>query len=234
MSSTAPVKVFLDIGAHIGETLSVIIHPRWGFYRIVCFEPAPSYWADLKALADERVEICQFGLWREATTLVLNNAGRVGASIAADKNDVATKTECEFQDVAAWFEANIDEADEVYVKINVEGAEADVVQRLATTGQIGKIDHLLIHFDVRKSPSLSDREPLMPAQLTESGVEFQLSEEIQFGGLLRGTRNWLRWCGVSGPFRDIRYKRLKRIEHQLRTWLYPIKVMLLARSRGPG
>jgi len=34
-------KVFLDIGAHLGETLSEIRKEQYGFDRIVCFEPSP-------------------------------------------------------------------------------------------------------------------------------------------------------------------------------------------------
>ncbi len=162
--------------------------------------------------------------------MTLNNPGHVGASIASDKGVVNLQTDCDFHDVAEWFEANVDNTDKVYVKINIEGAEADVIDRLATAGQIGKIDHLLIHFDVRKSPSMRDREPVLRAQLRASGVEFQAAEEIQFGGATRGTRNWLRWCDADTRTRDLRFKKLKRVEHRMRRLLYPVKVKVLARS----
>ena len=33
------MKIFLDIGSHYGETLSVIQQSKYGFDRIYCFEP---------------------------------------------------------------------------------------------------------------------------------------------------------------------------------------------------
>ena len=49
------MKVFLDVGAHLGETLEVVQDRRWGFERIVSFEPAPGCWPHVEAVAGERV-----------------------------------------------------------------------------------------------------------------------------------------------------------------------------------
>jgi FkbM family methyltransferase len=221
------VKVFLDIGAHIGETLSVVRQPRWGFDRIVCFEPAPVCWPQIEALADERVELCRFGLWSEDKTITLHNPGYVGASIAADSSAVTDTMECEFRDAAAWFAQNLAEGDLVYAKINIEGAEADLIDRLFQSGELSKIDHLLVHFDVRKAPSLAHREPGIHAALLASGVDFQPAEKIQFGGVIRGTRNWLRWVEGNPWTRDLRFKVLRRCGHAVRRRLYPTKLRLL-------
>lgn len=225
------MKVFLDIGAHVGETLSVVLDPRWQFDRIHCFEPAPACWAPLQQLADERVELHRFGLWKETTALVLHNPGAIGASVAADKDPVQQSTECAFVDAGAWFAEHVDAADVVYAKINVEGAEADIVDRLVETGEIAKIDHLVIHLDVVKSPSLRAREPLLRAQLAASGVDVVPADEIIFGGATRGARNWLRWLDSTSPLRDLRYKTLQQRWERLRFLLYPAKQWLVARAR---
>jgi len=225
------VKVFLDIGAHIGETLSVVRHPRWAFDRIVCFEPAPVCWPQIEVLTDERVEVCKFGLWSEDTTMTLHNPGHVGASIATDTTDLTESVDCAFRDAAAWFAENVSAEDTVYAKINVEGAEADLIERLFNSGELSKIDHLLVHFDVRKAPSLAHREPEVRRQLVASGVEFQPAEDIQFGGVIRGTRNWLRWVEGSPLTRDLRFKVLRRGGHAVRLRLYPSKRRLLG-DRG--
>ncbi|SDD03234.1 FkbM family methyltransferase [Auraticoccus monumenti] len=220
-------KVFLDIGAHIGETLAVVRDPKWHFDRIVCFEPAPVCWPRIEALADERVEICRFGLWSEDATMTLHNPGDVGASTAFDKNPITDSADCAFRDAAVWFAENVSDSDQVYAKINVEGAEADLIDRLFGSGELAKIDHLLVHFDVRKAPSLSHREPAVRAQLVASGVDFQSAEEIQFGGVIRGTRNWLQWVEGNRRTRDLRFKVLRRREHAVRRRLYPLKQRLL-------
>lgn len=222
------MKVFLDIGAHLGETLEVVREPRWAFDRIVCFEPAPACWPEIERLSDERVELCQFGLWSEDTTMTLHNPGDVGASIAADKEAVSATADCAFRDAAGWFAVNVSAGDVVYAKVNVEGAEADLIERLFQSGELSKIDHLLVHFDVRKVPSLAHREPEVRRQLEVSGVDFQPADAIQFGGVYRGTRNWLRWVEGNRWTRDLRFKVLRRRGHAVRRRLYPLKARILA------
>jgi FkbM family methyltransferase len=80
------MRVFLDIGAHLGETLSVVRARKWGFDRIVCFEPAAVCWPKIRELADERVELCTFGLSDRDQVLTLHNPGSVGASLWAAKD----------------------------------------------------------------------------------------------------------------------------------------------------
>jgi FkbM family methyltransferase len=221
------VRIFLDIGAHEGETLSVAKDERWRFDRIVCFEPAPACWPAIDALADSRVELARFGLWKQDDSLVLHNVGQIGASMSDDK-DTSTGVDatCEFRDAGKWFATNLDPEDEVFAKINVEGAEADVVRRLAETGTLALIDHLMIHFDVRKVPSLRHREVECRTHLDAAGVDYQPAEDIEFGGVYRGTRNWLRWCEANPRTRDLRYKMLARWEHSIRRALYPVKQRL--------
>lgn len=221
------MKVFLDIGAHDGETLQVVRDPVWGFDRIVCFEPAPVCWPKIEALADSRVELCRFGLWKDDAIIALHNPGQIGASMSADKDKVTDVIPCDFRDAARWFADNLRDEDEVYAKINAEGAEVDIIDNLATAGELRRIDHLLVHFDVRKIPSLRDREPAMRAQLEAAGVEYHPADEIQFGGVGRGTRNWLRWCNSNPRTRDLRYKTLGRFGHRVRLRLYPVKQAVL-------
>lgn len=221
------MKIFLDIGAHTGETVQVVKESRWGFDRIVSFEPAPSCWSRLEAAGTDKTELCRFGLWREDAIMVLNNAGQVGASLSADKDGSAATAECEFRDAGTWFQANLSESDEVYAKINVEGAEAELVQRLAETRSLALIDHLLIHFDVRKIPSKRHLEGRVMDLLDAAGVEYVSADEIQFGGVYRGTCNWLAWCHSGSRFRDLRYRRVSKLVGAARRRAYPVKRLLL-------
>jgi FkbM family methyltransferase len=225
------MRVFLDVGAHNGETLAVVRDPRWRFDRIFCFEPAPQCWPALEALADERVCLCRFGLSSQDETLYLRDAGSVGASTAekAQRSD-AGELACEFRDAAAWFKDNLQDTDEIFAKINVEGAEAEILPRLATTGALSFIDHLLIHFDVRKVPSLRHVEPELHGLLADAKVEYFSADQIAFGGVYRGTRNWLSWCADDSWARDWRYRRFRKLEHRIRLRLYPLKRIGLPRG----
>src|SRR6059058_4251026 len=68
-------SVFLDVGAHVGETLRVVLDRRYPFQRIVCFEPVRGCWVSLQRLADAHVEICEFGLGRATACLTIHGAG---------------------------------------------------------------------------------------------------------------------------------------------------------------
>jgi FkbM family methyltransferase len=220
------MKVFLDVGAHIGETLDVVRHAEWAFDSIVCFEPAPECWSQIAAFADDRVELCRFGLWDRDEDIELHNPGAVGASLWEDKDVVTGSTRCEFRDAATWFRNNVHRDDTVYMKINTEGAEVEMIRCLAAGGQLSKVDHLLVHFDVRKVPSKRHQEAEARTLLETAGVSYLSADEIQFGGVSRGTRNWLRWC-EAGRARDLRFKVLPRFVFIFRRRLYPLKRRLL-------
>lgn len=179
------------------------------------------------AASDQRVEVCKFGLSDRDQTIPLHNAGTVAASIAGDKDPVSPTTDCEFRSASEWFADNLSRDELVYVKINVEGAEAALVADLCASGEVGKIDHLLIHLDVRKFPSLAHLAQPLLNQLDESGIEYRTAESIEFGGVTRGTKNWLKWCDANERYRDFRYVTLSRWEHAVRLRLYPLKVRLM-------
>jgi FkbM family methyltransferase len=220
------MRVFLDVGGHLGETLAEVVHPRWRFDRIVVFEPSSRCWPALEALADGRVEICRFGLWHEDATLALHDPGAIGASVAAEKALTQVTEDCRFVDATEWFAANLTPDDTVFCKLNCEGAECDVLDRLHAGGELTKIDHLLVHFDVRKVPSMAHRAGPTERRLDESGVSWLEAEGILFGrSHARKTANWLAWC-ESTPLGRLRYSVVNRITFRARQRLYPLKQRL--------
>ena len=58
------MKIFLDIGSHIGQTLHEVTKEKYAFDKIVCFEPSSFCLDQLKKFAeeDDRIIICEFGL----------------------------------------------------------------------------------------------------------------------------------------------------------------------------
>lgn len=213
-------KLFLDIGAHIGETLTVAQDPRWAFDRIFCFEPAPQCWEHLESIADDRTEILRFGLWNADTCRTLHDPGLIGASIFANKADSSDTIDVELRDAAKWFHANISVDDEVVMKVNCEGAECDVLDHLLESGELAKVDELVVHFDVRKVPGLEERELLTRAGLAAQAVPYHAAEDVFFGrNVTEKTRNWLDWYHSSRLGR-IRHTVGRRTEFALRTRLY--------------
>lgn len=216
-------RLFLDIGAHNGETLEEAVKLHWHFDKIVCFEPASSCWPMIERLADGRVGLERFGLWDRDASLELHDPGAIGASLSIEKALTETVEVCEVRDAADWFAQNVCAADRVYVKINVEGAECDIVERLIDTGEISKIDHLMLHFDVRKIPSQAHRAAEVEASLNRVGIDWIDARSIMFGrNHALKTANWLAYCDARAAER-LRLRLAVRLAFRARQVAYRLR-----------
>lgn len=102
------------------------------------------------------------------------------------------------------------------MKVNCEGAEVPVLDRLLDTGELSKVDELLVHFDCEKIPELRHLGQALRSRLRRSGVPYRAAEEIFFGRTVEEkTANWLDWFFASGP-RRLRYAVGRRIEFAVR------------------
>lgn len=161
-------RVFLDVGAHRGQTLeAVVAMPE--FDRIVCFEPCSALWPKLEEIADERTIIKPFGLWNRDGTFPVYQPGSKGAGLwVKDNGRGADETEqCEFVRASEWVLRNVGYDDTVWMKINCEGAECDIVDDLLDSGEFDRIDFLMIDFDVRKIAAMKHREAETRARLAQ-------------------------------------------------------------------
>ena len=226
-------RVFLDVGGHIGETLAEVVKPRWRFDRIWTFEPASACRPSLERIADHRVEVVPAGWWTRTATLELHDPGAIGASIVADKSLTAAVEWCQFVDAADWMEQHLREDDHVWLKLNCEGAECDVLEHLLDRGAIARVDHLLVHFDVEKIPSMADRAAPTRRRLDDAHVEVVEPRQIMFGrSHALQTANWLAWSEAHS-LRRLRHRYVNRVTYRGRQLLYPMKLKVQsARSRG--
>jgi FkbM family methyltransferase len=194
------VKVFLDVGAHDGESLHAVRDPKYGFDRIYCFEPASACWPALEAVADDRVTVCRFGLWNRTCEHALYEAGSIGASLYEDKFRTAPAEErAQFVRASDWFRANLGERDELFLKLNCEGAEVDIVEDLLESGELARVRSAMIDPDIRKVRSLAHRERELRDRLAASGLtNYFMREEVMIGATHRERiQNWLRAAGAE-------------------------------------
>src|SRR5215211_7027575 len=216
MTGTMPRRIMLDVGGHVGETLVEVVKPRWAFDRIYTFEPASSCWPSLVRYADHRVEIVPAGWWNVDGDLDLHDPGQVGASLLGEKARTEQVERCRFVDAAAWLRSTLDPDDLVWLKLNCEGAECVVLDHLYEQGELRRIDHLVVHFDVEKIPSLASQAVDTRERLDAARVEWIEASTILCGRshALR-TANWLAWTEASGLER-LRYSHLARWEFRAR------------------
>jgi FkbM family methyltransferase len=201
-SCDRPMKVFLDVGAHKGETVKAVRDPKYRFDRIVCFEPVRSCVDTLRRLQDPRVEVCAFGLWKETCERPIFQPGALGASIFHDKGLSDSYEKALFVSATEWFRSNIGQADVVYAKLNCEGSECDLLDDLLDSGEITKIRHLLIYFDVRKIPSQRHREAEVRTRLLDHPtISVALGEQYRSGLThVAQIQSWLDAVGTDESF----------------------------------
>lgn len=146
-------KIFLDIGSFTGITTKIIL--EYNFDIIHCFEPVKQNYKIIeKNLNNEKINLHKFGLLNKTCDKLIYNSGSQGGSVFKEKKQEGinkNKIElCNFIKASDWFKDNICDDDYTVTKINVEGAEINIINDLLDTGEYDKIDHLLFSFDIEK------------------------------------------------------------------------------------
>ncbi|MGQ0802747.1 MAG: FkbM family methyltransferase [Actinomycetota bacterium] len=193
------MKLFLDVGAHVGETLEAVLDPRYGFDRIVCFEPTSECQTQLLGFDDTRVTVCPFGLWNETTERAIFAPGTLGASIFDRGHDLDEHEMARFVKASDWFRDNVAADDVVYVKLNCEGSECDILDDLIDSGEIRKVEEMVVHWDVRKIPSHAHREGEVRQRLRALGFRNALDAGwVMYGRTVEAkTHHWLHALGAD-------------------------------------
>jgi FkbM family methyltransferase len=190
----AAMKIFLDVGANTGQSLIAAIDSPLKFDKIISFEPAPQCWPYLKTLANNRVKIEKFGLWNKTCQQAIFQPGTKGAGMwKKDKGLIDQTQVCNFVRATDYFTALPWNAD-IWMKLNCEGAECDILDDLLDSGEFGKVKFLMVDFDVRKIAAMKHREAETMERLRPFGFpRISTSKEV-----MRGTthqdriNNWLR------------------------------------------
>ncbi len=84
--SSNPSRVFLDVGAHFGESIFKALNPRLQFDLIVAFEPSNVGCERLKRIKSKNFQIEQYGLGDSDIELTLFSAGYLGGVFLVRKS----------------------------------------------------------------------------------------------------------------------------------------------------
>lgn len=211
--------VFLDIGAHWGETLEEALSPVWRFDIVYAFEPDPEAVRILEQkfapdIASGKLILVPAALSNrdgEADLFGGNEGG--GASLYAEKTNIdATKHEkVQLISSTAFFRAHFTSSDLILAKLNCEGGEVDILQDLAASGEIQKIARLVVDFDIRKVRGKRRQARATIEAMRKAGFSrFLLTENVMIGADARArTRNAIAhmpearaYCGEPGSLPD--------------------------------
>lgn len=139
----SPNSVVLDVGAFVGDWAEKIAE-RYDAV-VHAFEPAPGALRQLDARAERfpGIHVHAFGLGRRDETATLALAGP-GSSIYADSGSFG-EADVPIRDVVTVLdELGIDRVD--LLKVNIEGGEFDLLDRLAEAGRLDRIDRVMVQF----------------------------------------------------------------------------------------
>lgn len=137
----SPSSYVLDLGGYEGQWASDIFD-RYGS-RIAVFEPVASYAADIRErFADNDViDVFQFGLGASSRTETIFLRG-AGSSTYGKK---AAAEQMHLVDVREWFDDH-DVSQVDLMKINIEGGEFELLERMLECDLVARVVDLQIQF----------------------------------------------------------------------------------------
>lgn len=178
--------IFVDVGAHEGQTLEEVVKPRYGFDRIYALEPMPDQFAELvlRFGGHPGVTLLNAGLADQSGRLTLYGDNEaMDATLYATKRDTVDPTfttECAFlraSDFVGSLPPGL-----VVVKLNCEGGEIPILDDLVSSGAIWGLHEVMIDFDIRKVDGHEAEEQRILGRLASIGFSrYSLSEEVMQG-----------------------------------------------------
>ncbi|PTX01821.1 FkbM family methyltransferase [Pararhodobacter aggregans] len=191
-------KIFLDVGGHVGQSLEEVLKPLYSFDVVYCFEPFPAHAEVIRnRFSDPRLRLIEYGLSNVTGPLEFHSDGLDDMGASVKKREGETKsivTRCDFVRASDFFRDHIAADDLVVMKLNCEGSECDIMNDLMDSGEIIKIDNVMIDFDVRKFAHLAQEEPKLKQRMAATGFDrFSLCERVMKGRThQKRIANWLR------------------------------------------
>lgn len=161
-------SLVLDFGGYEGQWTSDIFS-RY-LCNIVIFEPIDSFASKVRERfkLNNKIEVCEYGLGSSSRTETIN--------ISADSSSTFGKSldtkSIEIIDVHDWIEERgISKID--LVKINIEGGEYELLERLIDSGLIGIINNIQVQFHDISNDSRQRMEQIQVSLLKTHGPTYQ-------------------------------------------------------------
>lgn len=142
--------MFVDCGGHNGSSVRKFRQTRDPLCEVVTFEPNPLYAECYRGL--ERHRLIAAAVWTEdgAGSFYLDPIDGDGSSLFRDKRTGSIDRDRPIQiatvDLSAWILRTIPEGDSIILKLDVEGAEYDVLDKMLSDGTDRYVRELLIEW----------------------------------------------------------------------------------------
>ena len=179
-------NLFIDIGAHIGESIEIASSRSYNFDLIIAVEPSAYCQKFLKKYRNPSILIQKIGLGSSNRNVTLYGSGSVGGSLFAEKIPYWSLNEkIKVLRFSEWYRENVSKESLVWIKINAEGAEFEIIEELKLIEK-KSIVSMLVSFDVEKIPGYENKkQKLIDILQCELEIPFvERSKEI-------GVTEWL-------------------------------------------
>jgi FkbM family methyltransferase len=168
------MRIFVDIGGHYGETIDIALDPRYQFDRVLSFEPSQVCLKVLHRFKDPRVEVFGIALTNMNGPQELFGAGLLGASTRQKPYEGYSRREVVASvDAGAFLARCCAESDDIFLKMNCEGSEVEIIESLFESGFLSRVRSLFVEFDIvgilEEGESLRDKSEEF---LKESSVSY--------------------------------------------------------------
>jgi FkbM family methyltransferase len=184
-------RVFVDCGANTCTVLRSFVKKLPKDFEFVAFEPQPELRRAgrraVRDLRDTKIDFIPKAVWIEngvidlylATEWGRNHRGGSTLIAGHTKNkssvDYADPVRVEALDFSEWLRRNFDEDDHVIVKMDIEGAEYDVLEKVIRDGNLPLIDELIVEFHQRMNDTIpKERHERLLATLEASPCRLEI------------------------------------------------------------
>ena len=155
---------FIDCGANIGQSIEWALKVFKDYEVIVnSFEPLPLNFNIIKEKfsQEDRIVVQQFAVsthYGNSTFYCQNTGARTGSTLVKGKLYLNENESIQVEtiDLADWIKKNVSKDELTILKIDVEGAEYELLPHLLENNIQDLIDYWLIEYHSRKIPISSD------------------------------------------------------------------------------
>ena len=189
-------KIFLDCGAHKATSVKNF-KERWPGaeeYEIFSFEANKGFKKFFEKYSDVKLKIAL--VWNKDGTRKFYNSNDESSSIYKTKASKRSKKQTiETIDLGHWIKENFNEDDYVVLKLDIEGAEYDVLEHMIEDGSIKYVNKLLIEWHCAK---IKDITPSRHLDLLEKLTRLQIVPYVwsytrtSFNSIATSMRNIVR------------------------------------------
>lgn len=172
------MKVYVDLGAWTGKTVRARLASH-ADDAIFAFEPNPDclaspHWPVILR-QNRQVKLYPVAAWvRDEKLTFYRNPMRLASQSGTVMRDKVTggvsdeaAVEVTAIDFPAWLDTHVAPGDYLTLKVDIEGAEYELLERLIETGLLARVNELLVEFHEHKmtAPGLRDRHEKLYAAL---------------------------------------------------------------------